>query len=157
MKDKEKQIEEIALEMSKELCCYYDKKKRKCTNCFGMEEDCDLHCNFARTLKRLSDAGYRKLPEDSVVLTKSQYDMLIALSSYEGSIEQLKNTVTLPKEVYEILLKVNKADLEEQASYTRKETVEKIYRSYEKEYGEFYDVGLMLLKIIIKEQFGIEF
>lgn len=39
-----------------------------------MEDNCDLHCNFARTLKRLSDAGYRKLPEDSVVLSREEYD-----------------------------------------------------------------------------------
>ena len=77
MKDKEKQIEEIAKEMSKELCCYYDKRKRKCSNCFGMEEDCDLHCNFGRTLERLSNAGYRKIDKDSVVLSREELEKII--------------------------------------------------------------------------------
>ena len=72
MKDKERQTEELAKEMSKELCGFYDKRKRKCTNCFGMEEDCDLHCNFGRTLEKLSEAGYRKVDKDSIVLTPNQ-------------------------------------------------------------------------------------
>lgn len=142
---KEKQLQEMSSLINDKLFTYLDDQNLTC----------DDVCNFLANdiLKHYQP----KLPKDSVVLTKSQYDMLIASSSYEGSIDQLKNTVILSKEEYEELLKVNKADLAEQASYTRKETVDKIYRSYEKEYGEFYNVGLMLLKIIIKEQFGIEF
>lgn len=113
------------------------------------------------------NAGYQKLPEDSVILPKSQYDMLIALSSYEGSIEQLKNTVILPKEEYERLSESYKL-----IDLIRKETVEKIlqiidfidkkYQNYAKEelqsgmIAKAFTVVATEIKIEIAKQFGVE-
>lgn len=80
MKDKEKQIEEIQKIM--EYCCnVYDDKGRhirnKC-NTFDCEYYCDTNdvcCSFSKKeATALYNAGYRKLPKDSVVVSKEWWD-----------------------------------------------------------------------------------
>lgn len=141
-----------------------DNEKSNCYNCI-----CKPVCFQVRDLttkslnswneyvKQCGCEHYKpKLHEDTVVLTKSQYEMLIALSSYEGSIDQLKNTVILSKEEFDELSTISKRIDDQTISKIVEETIEKIYQSYKKEYGEIYNVGLTLLKIIIEKQFGID-
>ena len=143
MKDKEKQIEEMAKEMSKELCCYYDKKKRKCINCFGMEEDCDLHCNFGRTLERLSNAGYQKIDKDSIVLSRKEYE---EVKRYQSYIPEMKKAFD----------KVH--------NNASKETAEKIFQELLKEaktheFGGWIEIeAINVYKMLIDKakQFGVE-
>jgi hypothetical protein len=101
MKDKEKQIEEMAKVIAKRDCYFYDKCNRKPKhNCISLDPKIRLDSdkNYVTIATWLVNAGYQKTP-DSVVLSREEY---------------------------EELLKVNKADLAEQANYTRKETTEKI-------------------------------
>ena len=120
MKDNEKQIEEMASDMD------YGCTKR------------DLYPDDAKEIaKALYLLGYRKLPEDSVVLSRAKYEMLVACSSYEGVIGKLKD------------------------EYIRgsKETAEKIFNSIFK--LESYDDGWNELYykdhiIQLAKQFGVE-
>ena len=135
MKDKEKQIEETAKEMEKELCSYYDKQKRKCTNCFGMEEYCDLHCNFGRTLERLSNAGYQKVDKDKqIVLSREEYEKLKLFE------ERVRSGVCFTQKEW---VDYCQKDSNERTSLlikakkdTRKETAEKILKDCLKELKE---------------------
>lgn len=145
-----KQIEETAKEMAKELCGYYDKQKRKCTNCFGMEEDCDLHCNFGRTLERLSNAGYQKVDKDKqVVLSREEYDNL-KLEIQKALHKGIRLGFDLTK---------YKENSIEQA---RKETATEIFKalySMRDVYAEHYEYEIRLNEYNLQElakQYGVE-
>lgn len=60
MKDKEKQIKEMAKD-----CCKSYERCKPC-NCL----DCVKRSVFAKAISK----GYRKLPEDSVVLTREEFE-----------------------------------------------------------------------------------
>jgi hypothetical protein len=64
MKDKEKQIDEIA-----KLMCAYP----QCIHHNIIGECANAECQTVYFAKNLYNAGYRKLPEDSVVLSKEEY------------------------------------------------------------------------------------
>lgn len=73
MKDKEKQIEEMAKIIALEMCPTqkeYSKFNNKATCYFA---ECK---NIKNAVDKLTNAGYRKLPEDSVVLSKGAYESL---------------------------------------------------------------------------------
>ena len=71
MNDKEKQIKEMAKTMTgcNKTCdeCYSEYEKL-----FGKQKDAQCICITEATT--LYNAGYRKLPEDSVVLTREEYN-----------------------------------------------------------------------------------
>ncbi len=80
MKDKEKQIEEMAKVLN-ECCNFYDKNGvhlgNKC-NSHDCEYWCDTNyicCSYnKKEATALYNAGYRKTTEDSVVLSKEEYE-----------------------------------------------------------------------------------
>ena len=80
MADKEKQIEEMAKDI--EHCCNrYDEEDRFVGNkCSGCEYWCDtnnLCCSFGnKEATYLYNAGYRKIPEGSVVVSKEEHKQL---------------------------------------------------------------------------------
>lgn len=82
----------------------------------------DLDKPIAKTLVKL---GYRKVSEDSILLSKADFDLILP-----------PNRVVLSIEEYEKLVRPNKLDLAEQASYIRKETAEKIFAKIDKELCE---------------------
>lgn len=70
MKDKEKQIEEIMNTIDD--CSWVTD-----------EDYCDGMCERCRA-KRLYEQGYRKLPEDSVVLSREEYQKNILTANSDG-------------------------------------------------------------------------
>ena len=74
MTDKEKQIEEMARDIAFEFCPNRNLHKK-----WGNEAQCYSDDNFSEctTIKnavdKLYNAGYRKIPEGSVVLSKEEY------------------------------------------------------------------------------------
>ena len=131
MKDKEKQIEEMS-----DIIFNSRYKNDYISPLKGANE--------------LYNVGYRKLPENSVVLSREEYQDLKArankkidglelkiggvggwfpISFIQAAIERVldHDRITLSREEYESLIKPNKLDLQEQASYIRKETAEKIF------------------------------
>ena len=81
MKDKEKQIEEMAKDLN-EYVSYDEWSARE----YGeYSVDCDY------TAHKLIEQGWIKPNKDSVVLLKTKYEMLVACSSYEGVINKLKD------------------------------------------------------------------
>ena len=79
MKDKEKQIEEMAkvIKSANEINCI-----RTCDNCNYYNDDSKC-ISFGQAIA-LYEQGYRKLPENSVVLSREEYEKLKMLE--EGHI-----------------------------------------------------------------------
>lgn len=74
MKDKE-MIEEMAKEIAKRDCYFYDKCNRKPKhNCISLDPKIRLDSdkNYVTIATWLVNAGYRKIDKDSVVLTKEE-------------------------------------------------------------------------------------
>ena len=150
MKDKEKQIEEMAKDLEKvekEVYSIIVKETRayvKEHHKYNTKEDYSLaHIKTVheRTAEDMFNLGYRKLPEDSVVLSREEYKTL------------LDNNIRADLEYWEDML-----------AKERKETAEKIYYKAEKKAyfkdGGYYDkdryyIDMEDLKEILK-QFGVE-
>ena len=98
MKDKEKQIQEIA-----QIIC----GRSKDDICIIDNTSCDSSCYWARKAESIYNVGYRKYPEDSVVLSKEEYKRI----TKELVTEQ--RATEIAKEYFEKI---------------RKETVEKIFK-----------------------------
>lgn len=71
---------------------------------------------------------------------------------------EYKDKVVLTREEYESLIKPNKLDMQEQASYIRKQTAEKIlnevndiFRPFDKKSAIFLDLLLTKLETIVKK------
>lgn len=67
MKDKEKQIEEMAY-----MCCHIGYKPTSCSECIGR-----MVCYEYLNAKKYVEQGYRKIPQDDVVLTKEEYQKIV--------------------------------------------------------------------------------
>ena len=79
MKDKKQQIEEIAREIAKRDCHLYDKCPKPIKhNCVSKDPAVMLESgkNYVTIATWLVNANYQKVDEDSVVLTKEEYDKL---------------------------------------------------------------------------------
>ena len=149
MEDKEKQIEEMA-----KVICF--NKCKYCENCY-----------FLRLAEKLYDAGCRKPHKNTVVLSTQEYLNTVTKVREEFEYEY-KDKVVLSKEEYEELLKVNKADLAEQATYTRKETAEKFAKAVKdriKQIDKFYSEEIIDMSYNgisaneideLAKQFGVE-
>ena len=121
--DKQKQIEE----MVRIICGKY--------NNGGCEIDgyvCNLRCDSRIRAEICYEEGYRKIPENAVVLTREEYHKLKSLSTIEE--------ITLGA-VYE---------------NTRKETAEKICHKAKHDFVGFDKISLKRLYFIIKNNIGIE-
>lgn len=93
--DKQKQIEEIA-EIIRVNC-------GECNTCKYIDE---LHCADLLSAEELYNAGYRKIPENAVVLTNKKLE----LGEYKGEVQVMSMT----RRVYDAIL-----------AQARKETAEK--------------------------------
>ena len=65
--NKKEMIEEMA-----NLCLWFENKK--CTANPGIDDVCDMSCEFGQAYKYLMREGYRKIPKGSVVLTIEEVD-----------------------------------------------------------------------------------
>ena len=64
--NKKEMIEEMA-----KLCCWF--QNRKCIANPGIDDLCDMSCEYGQACEKLMSEGYRKLPKGSVVLSKKEY------------------------------------------------------------------------------------
>ena len=127
MKDKENQIEEMA-----KVLCIND--NFQCNTCPSMEK-----CFNYSHAKKLYNAGYQKLPEDTVVLSREEYEELkqskkdkqLAYFGWEDALNSLKGL---------------NADLKQ----ISKKTAEKIYKEY------LCDILSLKAKEEFAKQFGVE-
>lgn len=65
----------IIEEMAKELCPHYD--KGNCYYEFTEVCECCFECEFCWAISQVLNAGYRKIPENAVVLTRGDYEKLL--------------------------------------------------------------------------------
>ena len=91
MKDKE-MIEEMAQIMCENNC---EECRRECVEVCGNSFDEDAQCVFTVGAEKLYEQGYRKLPEDSVVLTG------LELADYKHYKEYTKSIAMVEKETAE--------------------------------------------------------
>lgn len=136
LQEKQKQIEEMARVM-----CYYNAKNfDSCTVCRkGL-----WSCGMLENAERLYNAGYRKIPEDAVVLTRERHEELEkAVDSVQVAVSSFTRLETLYK------IKCKELELAEEKA--RKETAEKFKeRLKEKGWRDGYDSeGVMHPYIII--------
>ena len=134
---KQEIIEEMARIIAFDLC-----PNRSVHAKWGEEAQCYSDNNFAECTKiknvvdKLYNAGYRKIPENAVVLTEEQMDMLVSRPYYEDQVRK-----------------------------TRKETAEKFARLVEfhsvstrdEEGREIFTISALGLKEILHEEFGIPY
>lgn len=137
MKDKEKQIEEMA----RVLC------QNQCTSCTGATCLALLNC------KALYEHGYRKLPEKAVVLTMDEHAKLVAQVRREFE-HEYKDKVVLTKENFEAIKKDEYRRDKTQQCYdvrkqSSKEAAEKILNKFSqmliqefKETAKLQDLGI---------------
>ena len=128
MKDKEKQIEEMAFDLTMIVQVDY----------YG-------HTLFKETAESLVNQGYRKLPKDSVVLSREEYE-----KQYDEKWDNYRDGENNAKVYYENIV-IPK--LKEQS---RKETAEKIY-DFAKGFFEWDEEGFVWeLTKYIKTELGVE-
>lgn len=150
MKDKEKQIEELIYELKIAMCSYESCEECPTSWCYAEE------CATMAICK-----GYRKLPEDSVIISKDRFEALETIEKYHIK-SCRKDSVVLSREEYQKLLKDKTItvsideQLQKEYAYElkqeRKETAEKILNDlYHRE-----ELGFETIKWYAKEYWGIE-
>lgn len=142
--DKEKQIEEMA-----RICC---EGENTCSECFDLNErllgirikDRGEHCQAYNYAEKFYNAGYRKIDENSVVLTREEHQKYCAYKIIEPQIRGcLDREIKLEKantELQELNAKYyNEAkDLRRELKQARKEMVEK-FANFIK--GKLFELG----------------
>lgn len=120
--DKQKQIEELA----KVLCT--NKRPLNCKDCVIRSM-----CTFKDWANELYNAGYRKIPENAVVLTREDFETEKQMANYWKE----------------------RAKMWKQAAHDiRKETAKEIYYHIAKAY---YDKQMLeIFRTYLKERFGVE-
>lgn len=126
MTEREK-IEEIKRDIKKAL--EFDCNKGKCKTCKHKNED---NCEIPLITDYLIEQGYQKLPKDSVVLTKEEYEMLAnQYKNLEIKYSNLSDNYRLCKDANETL----KQNVIIARKETAKEFAEKIKaKSYVNDY-----------------------
>ena len=143
--NKQEQIEEIKRDIKKAL--EFDCSKGKCKTCKHKNED---NCEIPLITDYLIEQGYRKLPEDSVVLSREEYEMLKSLYDTQkgaimtSSIGDLPLTVEGLRKAVDEITRLNRVetelqkltakyyneakDLRRELKQTRKETAKEIFQ-----------------------------
>ena len=99
---KEKQIEEMAMIMCEHNC---EECRRESIEFYGNSYDEDTQCVFNAGAEALYIAGYRKIQEGSVVVSKNEYEELNITGKYfNDALKQARKET-----VKEILFKVESA------------------------------------------------
>ena len=163
--DKQKRIEKMARIIAFELC-----PNRAIHKKWGEEAQCYSDNNFAEceeiknVVDKLYNAGYRKIPENAVVLTKEEYEKLLDVRTdvilkdidkvFKEEFEDTKRSVERKiKPIYKAI-----------ETRTRKETAEKFASLVEfhsvstmQDGIEYFTISALGLKEILHEEFGIPY
>ena len=144
---KQEKIEEIESDIKKAL--EFDCSKDKCKTCKHKNED---NCEIPLITDYLIEQGYRKLPKDSVVLTKEEYEVLAnQYKNLEIKYSNLCDNYRLCKDANETL--------KQNIIITRNETAEKILRDLYSEATSNVSETVELTTFQIEQlakQFGVE-
>lgn len=142
---KQEQIEEIKRDIKKAL--EFDCSKDKCKTCKHKNED---NCEIPLITDYLIEQGYRKLPKDSVVLTKEEYEMLAnQYKNLEIKYSNLSDNYRLCKDANETL-KYNIVT-------TRKETAKEILAYLWKQRNVIGQLMIFEEDLIeLSKQYGVE-
>jgi hypothetical protein len=81
MKDKKKQIQEIA-----QIIC----GRSKDDICIIDNTSCDSSCCWARNAEAIYNVGYRKHPKDSIVLSREEYERLKRVENEKDRLYEIK-------------------------------------------------------------------
>lgn len=147
---KQEQIKEIKRNIKKAL--EFDCSKDKCKTCKHKNED---NCEIPLIADYLIEQGYQKLPKDSVVLTKEEYEVLAnQYKNLEIKYSNLSDNYRLCKDANEVL-KHNVVTI-------RKETAKEYHNKFaevirERDYVEGYaEIGMNEENDEILKSFGVE-
>lgn len=170
-------IEEMARIIAFDLC-----PKRRIHANYGEEAQCYSDNNFAEckeiknVVDKLINAGYRKIPENAVMLTREEYERFqrientikristVSPTEAEAENKALKETIGIVlAQKRNIWKSYNR--LKEECVKTRKETAEKFARLVEfhsvstrdEEGREIFTISALGLKEILHEEFGIPY
>ncbi len=149
MKDKERQVEEMA----KDLCvyCHEMTEEKECP--YNEHEESKQKCweSQLAQAKTLIEQGYRKLPKDSIVLSREEYERLKQVENEKDRLYEIK------LDLENQLIEKGWTDYEgadEIEKRVSKETAEKIICliksfSYDKEF-------VKIITRIISKRLGVE-
>lgn len=149
MKDKEKQIQEIA-----QIIC----GRSKDDICIIDNTSCDSSCCWARNAEAIYNADYRKVSADTLILTENQLKKIIE----EEYKKALKSKVVLTTEEYQDLVVKSMGNFSSAMVKASKETAEKLIKLIEfhsiskrDESGyETFTISNLCLREILREEFG---
>ncbi len=147
---KQEKIEEIKRDIKKAL--EFDCSTGKCKTCKHKNED---NCEIPLITDYLIEQGYRKLPKDSVVLTKEEYEMLAnQYKNLEIKYSNLCDNYRLCKDANETL----KRNVITARSETAREYHDKFAEVVrERDYVEGYaEIGMNEENDEILKSFGVE-
>ena len=119
--DKQKQIEEIA--------------KVMCGGCHNGKECMRCLCADWYRAEMLYDANYRKIDEDSVVISKEEYEILTDISALKGKVQEALNINPIE-------------ELRQVEREARKETAREILKDIDK---ELYDISRIYVEAVAKD------
>lgn len=143
MKDKEKQIQEMA-----QIIC----GRSKDDICIIDNTSCNSSCCWARNAEAIYNVGYRKHHKDSIVLSREEYEMLAnQYKNLEIKYSNLCDNYRLCKDANETL--------KQNIILTCKETTEKILRDLYSEATSNVSETVELTTFQIEQlakQFGVE-
>ena len=93
------------------------------------------HCNYIYHATKIYNAGYRKIPENAVVLTREEAETISGtLKAYEEFIFDLQEATMVCKKEIEEAQKVAVKEIEEYVQQARKETAEKFAERMKAQY-----------------------
>ena len=139
--DKQKQIEEMA----RDLCNRYSEVTERCRiDHYG----CNYTCGYYDNAKTLYDKGYRKIPENAVVLTREEYETYTFIKRKWGNQDAIKWS-ELVDGLYEFAREFSKETAEKFAEMLKE------YAIYSKRNGAtYYSIEVAELDEIVKEIIG---
>ena len=148
MIDKQKQIEEIAKYCCNacEMCCDYG-------DCAEKGKDGYKNCGLAKeTAEKLYNAGYRKIPENTVVLTREEYETYTFIKRKWGNQDAIKRS-ELVDGLYEFAREFSKETAEKISDkvHRKMEPYMQPHTLYSQAEKELFQVFLNKLDEICKE------
>lgn len=154
--------EQIINEISRDMCFFAE-------DCLSKNSCTALNCEKTWLAEKLYNAGYRKLPEDSVVLSEGEYSDILndeiqiierdiaefwAYGKFDEVVKELYNLGYRKLDDHAIMVLRKAKGIENRI---RKETAEKIFNSLLKEFNKRKSCGNADVVVYeLAKQFGVE-
>lgn len=110
-----------------------------------MYKDCNTLGRFEKLFNELIKAGYRKITENEVVISKEEYETLTDIKALQLQVKDCLNNMS-------------NEDIKQIEAQARKETAEKILKKGKEYYDSKEDKGLAfnLFAMWIEKEFGVD-